>query len=124
MIQPLVPARLQFVRLGPLLGIEHGRVDLRFEVLLLHQKLGYRCSLAGSDFLTNWNGMTVGDLFTKIQDSMPADHPGQLSKPVNAEILAYMLKFNKFPAGSKELPADADALRSIRFEATSGKDKR
>src|SRR5258708_29822615 len=60
--------------------------------------------LAGSDFISNWNGMTVGDLFEKIQVSMPADRPGQLSKEQNAGILAYILKFNKFPTGSKELP--------------------
>jgi mono/diheme cytochrome c family protein len=75
--------------------------------------------LAGEDFVAKWNGMTVGDLFAKIQDTMPAGHPGQLSKPVNAGILAYMLKFNKFPMGSKGLPPDADALRGIRFEATA-----
>ena len=73
--------------------------------------------LAGSDFTSNWNGMTVGDLLDKIQTSMPADRPGQLSKDQNASILAYILKFNKFPAGSRELPADAAALQSVRFEA-------
>jgi S-disulfanyl-L-cysteine oxidoreductase SoxD len=73
--------------------------------------------LAGSDFTSNWNGMTVGDLFEKIQTSMPADRPGQLSKEQNAGILAYIFKLNKFPSGKKELPGDADALRSIRFEA-------
>jgi mono/diheme cytochrome c family protein len=73
--------------------------------------------LAGSDFTSNWNGMTVGDLFEKIQTSMPADRPGQLGKEQNAAILAYILKFNRFPTGSKELPGDTDALKSIRFEA-------
>ncbi|MGA3185503.1 MAG: cytochrome c [Bryobacteraceae bacterium] len=73
--------------------------------------------LAGSDFTANWNGMSVGELFEKIQDSMPADRPGQLSKERNADILAYMLKVNKFPAGSQELPASADALKNIRFDA-------
>jgi quinoprotein glucose dehydrogenase len=72
--------------------------------------------LVGSDFTSNWNGMTVGDLLDKIQTSMPADRPGQLSKDQNAAILAYILKLNKFPAGSKELPPDADALRGVRFE--------
>jgi S-disulfanyl-L-cysteine oxidoreductase SoxD len=73
--------------------------------------------LSGGDFTSNWNGMSVGDLFEKIQVSMPADRPGKLSKDDNAEILAYVLKFNKFPAGAKELPASADALSGIRFEA-------
>jgi mono/diheme cytochrome c family protein len=72
--------------------------------------------LAGSDFTSNWNAMTVGDLFEKMQTSMPADRPGQLSKEQNASILAYILGFNKFPTGNKELPGDADALKGIRFE--------
>lgn len=77
--------------------------------------------LAGSDFTANWNGMTVGDLFEKIQDSMPADRPGELTKEQNARILAYILKFNRFPAGSMELPDSLDALRRIRFDAERAK---
>ena len=66
--------------------------------------------------------MSVGDLFEKIQVSMPADRPGQLTKDQNAGILAYILKSNKFPAGAKELPASADAMRYVRFEP-AGADK-
>jgi cytochrome c len=98
-----------------------GEADYRDACASCHgQKLDGRGQippLAGSDFTSNWNGMTVGDLFEKIQVSMPADRPGQLSQEQNAGILAYILKCNKFPSGSKELPANADALRSIRFDA-------
>ena len=73
--------------------------------------------LAGSDFTANWNGMAVGDLFEKMQSSMPADRPGQLTGEQNANILAYILRFNKFPAGMKDLPGSAEALKSVRFEA-------
>jgi len=73
--------------------------------------------LAGSDFTSNWNGMSVGDLLDKIQTSMPADRPGQLSAQQNAEILAYILQFNQFPAGASGMPADAAALKDVRFEA-------
>src|ERR1700734_4141744 len=72
--------------------------------------------LAGSDFKGDWNGQTVDDLFEKMQTSMPADRPGQLSREQNADILAFVLGFNGFPAGSKELPADAALLQKIRFE--------
>jgi cytochrome c len=78
--------------------------------------------LAGADFTSDWDGMSVGDLFEKIQLSMPADRPGQLSEGQNAGILAYLLKFNAFPPGARELPANADALRGILFDAErSGK---
>src|SRR5262249_25772733 len=37
-------------------------------------------SLAGPDFIAKWDGQTLGDLFEKMQASMPADHPGSLSR--------------------------------------------
>ena len=73
--------------------------------------------LTGADFKGNWNGQTVDDLFEKIQTSMPADQPGRLSRTQNADILAFLLTANGFPAGSKELPSDAAALAMIRFES-------
>jgi S-disulfanyl-L-cysteine oxidoreductase SoxD len=73
--------------------------------------------LQGPDFLSNWTGMTVGDLFEKIQTSMPADKPGQVSRQDNAAILAYILKSNKFPAGERELGADSEALGRIHIDA-------
>ena len=73
--------------------------------------------LAGSDFMMNWAGQTAADLFDKMQTSMPADHPGTLTRAENADILAYVLKYNKLPAGKTELPSDADGLKKIRLEA-------
>ena len=77
--------------------------------------------LAGADFRGNWNGQTVDDLLEKIQTTMPADQPGRLSREQNADILAFLLGSNGFPAGSKDLPTDAAALAKIRFEAAKGK---
>jgi mono/diheme cytochrome c family protein len=77
--------------------------------------------LAGAEFIMNWADSTVGDLFEKIQTSMPADQPGRLSREQNAAILAYILSANKFPAGTKALPADGEKLRPIRFAAAKGK---
>lgn len=77
--------------------------------------------LAGADFQGNWNGQTADDLFEKIQTSMPADRPGQLSRQQNADILAFLLSSNGFPAGQKELPTDAAALQKIRYESSKPK---
>jgi mono/diheme cytochrome c family protein len=74
--------------------------------------------LTGGEFLSNWNGLTVGDLFERIRVSMPADRPGALSSAQNADILAYMLRVNQFPAGKTELERQAEILKQIRFEAT------
>jgi S-disulfanyl-L-cysteine oxidoreductase SoxD len=72
--------------------------------------------LMGADFMMDWNGMTVGDLFEKMQTSMPADKPGQLSREQNAALLAFLLSANKFPAGAADVPTDGERLRLIRFE--------
>jgi mono/diheme cytochrome c family protein len=75
-------------------------------------------ALAGGDFLANWNGLTVGDLFERIRRSMPQNDPGRLSRQQIADVLAYMLSFNKFPAGETELAHDTEVLKQIRIEAT------
>lgn len=77
--------------------------------------------LTGSDFTMDWNGMTLADLFEKMQTSMPADKPGQLSREQNATLLAFILNANQFPAGAAELPTDGERLRQIRFEAAKTK---
>ena len=73
--------------------------------------------LAGDSFFANWNGLTVGDLFERIRLSMPQDRPGRLSRQQNADILAYVLGVNQFPAGQAELPTETERLKQIRFEA-------
>lgn len=73
--------------------------------------------LMGSDFTMNWNGQPLDELFERIQTSMPADHPGTLSRAENAGILAYILKMNQLPAGKQDLPSEAEALKQIQFEA-------
>ena len=85
------------------------------------QGKGQTPSLMGSDFTMDWRGMTVGDLFDKMQTSMPADKPGSLSREQNASLVAYLLSANKFPSGTAELSSDAERLRQIRFEAAPAK---
>ncbi len=74
--------------------------------------------LTGGEFVANWNGLTMGDLFERIRVSMPADRPGALTSAQNADILSYMLTVNQFPAGKTELERQAELLKQIRFEAT------
>jgi mono/diheme cytochrome c family protein len=72
--------------------------------------------LAGGEFLSNWNGLTVGDLFERIRISMPADRPGRLSRDQNVDILALILSRNQFPAGKMELERQTEVLKQIRIE--------
>jgi mono/diheme cytochrome c family protein len=73
--------------------------------------------LAGPEFVMNWDGMPLSDLFEKIRTSMPADEPGRLSAQENAGVVALMLRENALPFGAADLPADVERLRQIRFEA-------
>jgi mono/diheme cytochrome c family protein len=73
--------------------------------------------LAGGQFLGNWSGQAVGDLFVRIHTTMPANDPGSLNNAETASILAYILSFNKFPAGTTPLPSDDAALSAIALTA-------
>ena len=73
-------------------------------------------ALAGSEFLKNWNGKTVGDLLDRIVKTMPADDPGNLARRQYADITAYLLNSNEFPAGLKDLDSTPSTLRDVAIE--------
>ena len=73
-------------------------------------------ALAGSEFLTNWNGTTVGDLFDRMRISMPPGNPSSVPAESKADIIAHVLKANKFPAGQTEIGKDLEALKQIKIE--------
>lgn len=73
--------------------------------------------LAGGEFLSNWNGLTVGDLFDRTRSTMPQSKPGSLSREANAEIIAFILSSNQFPAGNSDMPQASEVLREIKVEA-------
>ena len=74
---------------------------------------GQALPLAGDSFMQSWEGQTVDDLYEVIHDTMPQDKPGTLTPATTADIISYILKFNKFPSGSAELPSDPAALKMI-----------
>jgi len=69
--------------------------------------------LAGTTFGASWSGAPVSDLFERIRVSMPQDKPGSLGRQQAADVVAYILSFNKAPAGRTELPGDAEVLKAI-----------
>jgi mono/diheme cytochrome c family protein len=79
--------------------------------------------LSGGIFLGNWSGQSLGDLFTRIHGTMPANDPGSLSYVQVSQVLSYILSFNKFPAGATALPAEEAALGQIAIttEKPAGK---
>lgn len=73
-------------------------------------------ALAGGEFLNNWNGTSVGDLFDRIRISMPPGNPSSVPTESKADIIAHVLKTNKYPAGSSEIGKDLEALKQIKIE--------
>ena len=75
--------------------------------------------LTGDTFLGPRNNQPVADLFDKIHGTMPADAPGTLEPPQVADLIAFILQSNKFPAGGTELGAADAALKQIALVATN-----
>jgi mono/diheme cytochrome c family protein len=67
-------------------------------------------------FLTPYAGKPMWEMFEVISDSMPEDDPGGMKPEEYADVIAYLLRLNGFPAGPTELPTSKDALSLIRFE--------
>jgi S-disulfanyl-L-cysteine oxidoreductase SoxD len=74
--------------------------------------------LSGGTFMANWNDLTAGDLFERIRVTMPLDRPGVLMRQQNADVIAFVLKKNGWPAGSTELSRELAPLKTIRIEST------
>ncbi len=79
---------------------------------------GEATALTGPGFAANWEGVSMGELADRTRNTMPNDQPGTLSRQQVADVLAFVLRFDKFPAGDAELPVQAEALNQIRFVAT------
>ena len=73
--------------------------------------------LVGGEFVWNWSGLTVGQLFERLRISMPQEDPAAVTRSEKADILAFMLLVNEFPAGARELPDRAAMLEQFLFEA-------
>ena len=74
--------------------------------------------LIGGQFQSNWNELSLGDLFDRIRVSMPLNAPGTLERKETADIVAYVLAKDKYPAGTNELPSQTEMLNSIKYLAT------
>jgi len=73
--------------------------------------------LTGFAFMSNWDGLSLADLVDRIRISMPQNRPGTLSRQQTVDVVAYVLRFNQFPAGKEELPREAQVLKEILFKA-------
>ena len=77
---------------------------------------GFAPALAGSDFISNWNELSVGDLYDRIRISMPPNGPSGVTPAAKADIVAHIMNSNKWPAGTTELEPKTEVLKGIKIE--------
>jgi mono/diheme cytochrome c family protein len=56
--------------------------------------------LSGDVFMSNWEGHSVGRLYTKIVDGMPANNADSVSVTQKRDAVAFILHENGFPSGA------------------------
>jgi mono/diheme cytochrome c family protein len=59
--------------------------------------------LTGPAFRARWNGKTLEERFETIRDTMPLGNANTLGDATYMDILAFVLQFNDFPPGDREL---------------------
>ena len=71
--------------------------------------------LTGEAFRGRWEDgkHTLDDLYYIIRSLMPNNAPGSLSKAQYADIVAYILKTNNYPAGEVELVPNAAVMKTV-----------
>jgi hypothetical protein len=77
-------------------------------------------SLTGLSFMFIWEGRTLGELFGKLRSEMPTDQPGSLPAGTYADILAFILQSNEFPAGDAELASNQQELEHFIITSMQG----
>lgn len=70
-------------------------------------------------FLSVRSGRPIGDFVENIRMTMPYDSPGRLTRQEYTDIVAYMLRLNRVPAGETELPSDEAGQAAITVVPTS-----
>jgi mono/diheme cytochrome c family protein len=71
---------------------------------------------SGEAFHESWNGKALKELWDVASGTMPEDNPGSLKQQEYADILAYFLSLNEYPAGEAELQGNAAAMATIKVE--------
>src|SRR5687767_5565328 len=77
-------------------------------------------NLSAEGFANRFDSDHLGRIFNSILTRMPADNRGSLRPDQAADLVAFLLQFNKFPSGAQPLPASVDALTAIRVMRKDG----
>ncbi|MBL0172892.1 MAG: HupE/UreJ family protein [Gemmatimonadaceae bacterium] len=73
-------------------------------------------SHSGEEFAKRWVGKMLWEFYDYVSRLMPDEAPGALSEGEYLSVTAYVLKLNGMPAGSSELKAVPEDLKSIRID--------
>ena len=71
----------------------------------------------GADFTNGYKDGNASALYGKISMDMPSSAPGSLMPEQYADVLAYLLSINKYPAGQAEIPKDGAGLKAVKMAA-------
>lgn len=66
-------------------------------------------------FLFAWEGSTVAQLYSYIEENMPDDAPGSLDEEDYQAVMAYILEMNGYPSGMLRYGERPSAARSALF---------
>lgn len=70
----------------------------------------------GTEFANAWTDKPMSDLHAAVV-SMPMDAPGSMKPLEYADIIAYFLSINGYPAGQTELDGSEAAIKGIKLDA-------
>ena len=71
---------------------------------------------SGDAFHEAWDGKVLKEIWDIASGTMPEDNPGSLKQQEYADILAYFLSLNEYPAGDAELQPGAAPMAAIKIE--------
>ena len=71
---------------------------------------------SGETFYESWNNKSLKEIWDVASGTMPEDNPGSLKQNEYADIIAYFLSLNEFPAGDAELQPGAAPMAAIKVE--------
>ena len=74
-------------------------------------------SLNGGEFVSHYDQLTVAELFDRVRTTMPQNDPGSMTRDEYADVVAFLLKSNGFPAGTTALDRRSEVMATIAIQA-------
>lgn len=70
----------------------------------------------GADFATKWSSQPLAVLYKAVK-AMPLGEPESLASEEYADVVAYLLSINGYPAGQHELTGSDAAMAAVTLDA-------